>query len=307
MKGELRTTGDLIFGVLAILAILFVSLQVVLIATEHGTLCPNDGCKVVEGFLRVSSLQFNLLGLAFFASAFVLWSIRSKTFASNLLDLLLVSGAVAEGVLLNYQRVVAGVYCSYCLGIAAFVFLLLASRGPRVLGTGLCFLCIQAVLFSTLRFDVLPGGLEDIDLNHGTYAVRNCSEPEKRVYLIFSEECPHCKRVIRAMEGCSRCELHFNPLSRISEDLLPDTEKTGSYDPGINRLTLKLLGIDAVPVMIAEDPDGLTFIKGEKRIIEYIQRVCFGYDPLLEGHWSDLVTGEGGVCSTEKECSDQDR
>ncbi len=300
---DIRTMA---FGAISGAAILAIVIQLFFLLKKGEVLCLNQGCKVVEGLVNVSPVIFNLLGLGFFTAIFGLWIFRSKKSCADLLDLVLLSGAVAEGILINYQRVVAGTFCSYCILIALLIFLLLVLRNFRLFSLGLSFLFVQALFFNVLRFDPLPSELKDLDLDKGTYAVRSCSSPEKQVYLIFSEDCPHCKRVIEALRGCSRCEFHFNPVSKINNEILPDITKMPSYNPLVNRLTLKLLGIESIPVIIAKDANGLTFIKGDKQIIQYVQEVCFSYNPLLEEHWSDFGSGDDGVCSfeNEKECED---
>ncbi len=152
-------------------------------------------------------------------------------------------------------------------------------------------------MFSLLSFDTAKNPLRGLTLDDGTYAVRRCSDPVKQLYLIFSEDCHHCYKVIEALEGCTRCEFHFNPIKEISAGLLPGLSPNEKFLPEINTATLKILGIDTVPVLIAKDHDGLTFIEGERNIINYIQNTCFQEIPSLDGNPGDLFETEDGVCS----------
>ena len=79
-------------------------------------------------------------------------------------------------------------------------------------------------------------------------------------------------------------------------------------------MALKLSGIDTIPVLIARNVDGLTFIRGEKNIITFIQNTCFqatssidpqkapshGFQAIsLKGHLPDFL--QGG-CSVNVPC-----
>ena len=101
------------------------------------------------------------------------------------------------------------------------------------------------------------------------------SDPVKQMYLVFSEDCPHCHKVIEALRGCTKCEFHFNPVKGINREVLPGLDHNEAYSPRINTMALKLSGIDTIPVLIARNVDGLTFIRGEKNIITFIQNTCF--------------------------------
>ncbi len=160
----------------------------------------------------------------------------------------------------------------------------------------------KIAIFSMLSFDTGKNVLAGLTLDDGTFAIRSCSEPEKRLYLLFSEDCPHCKNVLRALQGCTRCEFHFNPVSRIDSLMLPDIQPNPSYKPEVNVITLKMLGINAIPVLIDKRDDGMIFVKGDKNIIEYIEKSCFPKNVLLEQEEFLLQPSDDGVCSELKSC-----
>jgi len=111
------------------------------------------------------------------------------------------------------------------------------------------------------------------------------------VYLVFSTTCPHCAEVLRALESCNSCNFHFNPIDQIAGLDLPGVERSASYDPGVNRGLLALLGIEEVPVLLVPGPEGMSIIRGEKRIIAYISAECFRASPVLNIDPSRLLGG----------------
>ncbi|RPI50167.1 MAG: hypothetical protein EHM49_08895 [Deltaproteobacteria bacterium] len=247
----------------------------------------------------IPPFYFNLLGAAYFFAIFCIALITKQGSGTEplLLRILLVSGLAAEGILLGYQIFVANVFCSYCLIIFVLVLILNGLMGLRQLTLGLVTIVVQLVMFSLLSFEATKDHLHGLTLDNGTYAVRRCSDPVKQLYLIFSQDCPHCYKVIGALEGCTRCEFHFNPIKEIDVGLLPGLSPNRKFLPEINTATLKILGIDTVPVLIARDHDGLTFIEGEQNIINYIRNTCFQKIPSLDGNTGDFFETEDGVCS----------
>ncbi len=293
---KLRSLQGVIY--LSLLACVIIIAQALLIIFRGEAFCVNEGCRIVEALTLIPPFYFNLLGAAYFFAIFcvaIITKYRSGT--EPLLRIVLISGLAAEGILLGYQIFVANVFCSYCLLIFLLVVILNSLMGLRQLTLGLVTIVAQLVVFSLLNFDTAKDPLRGLTLDNGTYAVRRCSDPVKQLYLIFSEDCPHCYKVIEALEGCTRCEFHFNPIKEISADLLPGLSPNENFLPEINTAALKILGIDTVPVLIAKDHDGLTFIQGERNIINYIQNTCFREMPLLDGNLEDPFETEDGACS----------
>ena len=283
---------------LSLLACIIIIAQALLIVFKGEAFCVNEGCRTVEALTLIPPFYFNLLGAAYFFSIFctaLITKQRSRT--EPLLRIVLVSGLAAEGMLLGYQIFVANVFCSYCLLIFLLVVILNSLMGLRQLTLGLVTIVAQLIMFSLLNFDTAKDPLHGLTLDNGTYAVRRCSDPIKQLYLIFSEDCPHCYKVIEALEGCTRCEFHFNPIKKIGSDLLPGLSPNENFLPEINTAALKMFGIDTVPVLIAKDYDGLTFIEGKQNIINYIQNTCFREMPSLGGNLKDPFETEDGACS----------
>ncbi|MBW1963836.1 MAG: hypothetical protein JRI40_01250 [Deltaproteobacteria bacterium] len=283
---------------LSLLTCVIIIAQALLIIFKGEAFCVNEGCKIVEALTLIPPFYFNLLGAVYFLAVFCTALItKQRSGTEPLLRIVLISGLAADGILLGYQIFVANVFCSYCLLVFLLIVILNILMGFRQLALGLAIIVVQLFMFSLLRFEAAEDQLRGLTLDKGTYAVRRCSETIKQLYLIFSEDCPHCYKVIEALEGCTRCEFHFNPIKKISADLLPGLSPNDKYIPQINAAALKMLGIDTVPVLIARDHDGLTFIEGERNIINYIQNTCFQEMPSLDGNPEDPFEIEDGACS----------
>ena len=283
---------------LSLLTCVIIIAQALLIIFKGEAFCVNEGCKIVGASTLISPFYFNLLGATYFLAVFCAALItKQRSGAEPLLRIILISGLAADGILLGYQIFVANVFCSYCLLVFLLIFILNILMGFRQLALGLAITVVQLFMFSLLRFEAAEDQLRGLTLDKGTCAVMRCSETIKQLYLIFSEDCPHCYKVIDALAGCTRCEFHFNPIKKISADLLPGLSPNDKYLPQINAAALKILGIDSVPVLIAKDHDGLTFIEGERNIINYIQNTCFQEMPSLDGNLEDPFETEDGACS----------
>ncbi len=286
---------------LAGVGLLLTAAQIFIILLWGQPACINTGCKIVEEAVSLSPLYFNLIGLIYFISLFassILNMLSGR--ASSAVAMLLLSGLAVEGVLVGYQTFVLQTFCSYCLTIFGILVVINLLQGSRHAASAAgCFLG-PFVLMSLLTADVSS---KNVNLDMGTYAVKRCNKPEKELYLIFSKDCPHCQKVLKTLEGCTRCQFHFNPIKKIDSLILPDLEHMKNYDPRINVATLRILGINQIPVLIDKTNDGLLFIKGDRAIIEYVERSCFPSSALPEPSLEELLGGQGeeGVCSMESE------
>jgi uncharacterized membrane protein len=268
------------------------AIQAALLFGRGKAICFNEGCRVVEALTRVPPLYINLAGLGFFLAAAALgWRAPASKPARRLLSLLLLAGVAAEGVLFSYQSFVAKAFCAWCLSVFALVVLLNVLAGARqALGAAAVFTASLAA-FSILSFGVIPPPAGGRALDGGTYGVRRCAAPAKQVYLVFSSSCPHCAEVLRTLESCNSCNFHFNPIDQIAGLDLPGVERAASYNPGVNRALLALLGIEEVPVLLVPGPEGMSVIRGEKRILAYIGAECFRASPVLNIDPSRLLGG----------------
>ena len=277
---------------LALLGALGAAIQSLLLLARGKAICLNEGCRVVEGLTRVPPLVINLAGLGFFlATAVLAWRAPASAVARRLLGVLLLAGIAVEGVLFGYQFFVAKAFCAWCLAVFALVVLLNLLAGARQALGAAAVLAASLAAFSALSFGVIQPAAGGRALDGGTYGVRRCAAPAKQVYLVFSSTCPHCAEVLRALESCNSCNFHFNPIDQIAGLDLPGVERSASYDPGVNRGLLALLGIEEVPVLLVPGPEGMSVIRGEKRILAYIRAECFRASPVLNIDPSRLLGG----------------
>lgn len=274
-----RRTGAI---VLALLGATGAAVQAGLIISGGQAVCLNDGCRIIEGLTRLPPQFINLAGAGFFlvAAVLTLRASGSKS-ARRRLGVLLLAGIAAEGVLFGYQGFVAKTFCSWCLVVLALVALLNILGGWRQAFRATAVFVASLVAFSALRFGVVQSTTGGRALDGGTWGVHRCAAPAKQLYLIFSSTCPHCAEVIRTLESCNSCNLHFNPIDQFDGLDLSGVERLASYDPGVNRGLLALLGIDEVPVLLAPSPEGFSVIRGGERILAFIRAECFRAAPLL--------------------------
>ena len=305
---------DRIQRYIAMAASAVTALQSLLILVGLSTICLSEGCHIVEKLTVVSPLYLNLGGLIYFQAVF--WTLRSNARKPagrfDWAAILLLAGMAADSVLLAYQLFVARTLCIYCVLIFAVVLTLNLLHGFRQSARALAV--STAVVASFLVLFFLPTGItpRNFALEQGVYAVRTCSQPSKQIYLIFSSNCVHCQNVLQALENCSSCDLFLNPVDRIATPPMEGIEIRPGYSPAVNRILLAQFGIEEVPVLIARSGDGLDFVKGEKRIVEYVQQACFTQDPLLyldkpasEKESINVFTQEPGECSVQLDCNPQ--
>jgi hypothetical protein len=303
--------------ILALIASLVVAVQILYNLVTGSAICVNDGCEFVETLTALSPLYFNILGFAYFQMVF--WSLRffknRSAHGFDLPGLLLLAGLAVEGVLLAYQLFVAHVVCGYCILIFLFVIVLNLVRSHVQLISGLTILLAIIFSFSLLTFMPVRVFSQLYSLNNGIYGVKSCAEPSKKIYLIFSSDCSHCVNVIQALDNCNSCDLYLNPIEELNGFKIDGIELSPSYSPEVNRLMLAILGINEVPVLVVKEATGFSFIKGEKKILSYVRNACFNqqrvlyFDQSLDstGKEMTILTEDGGECTLDIDCDDQNR
>jgi uncharacterized membrane protein len=290
---------------ISLFATMFVAFQIAYTISKGESFCVNEGCKIVELMTTLPPMYLNVLGLCFFILVFLLTLMTSGRFiGETFLRLFLILGITGDTIAICYQIYVAKTMCIYCCFVFLFIFLLNLIAGTRqtILSAGI--IASQLFFFSFFSFGSQITALGNFSIYDGTYAVKTCEKPIKRVFLLFSEDCPHCHNVLEELKNCTACEFHFNPVKEISSAILPGLSPISTYRPEINVTALNILGIKNIPVLIVENTDGLTFIKGDKKIINFIKQSCmvknpfkiFEEDPLLN-------TEENGACGLEEKCS----
>ena len=312
--GDINKKAIYLQQVIALCASILTAVQSALLLVGESSICINDGCRSVDALTKVSPLYFNLMGVLYFQLVFwsLRWFNRKPGRKFDWPAIFLLAGLVGESVLLSYQLVVAKVICSYCIIVFAIVVMLNILHGRRQMAFGLAILAASLLPFSTLSFTSPNVTSDSFSLDQGVYGVKTCTHPSKQLFLIFSFECPHCINVLEALENCSSCDLYLNPIDQVAAPPLVGIDQRESYNPEINRAILSLFGIDEVPVLLAKNLNGYTFISGEDQIINYVQQACYTEDPLMylessmpEKNKIDLFTESNDECSVEINCEEK--
>ena len=300
--------------VIALGATLLTAVQTVLPLVGQSAVCLNDGCQTVDELTKVSPIYLNLMGVVYFQLVFwsLRWFYRKPGRKIDWPAIFLLAGLVGESVLLSYQLVVAQIICSYCIIVFSIVVLLNILQGRRQIAYGLAILVASILPFITLSFTATNASSDSFSLDQGVYGVKTCTHPSKQLFLIFSFDCPHCINVLEALENCSSCDLYLNPIDQVASPPLVGIDQREAYDPQINRAILSLFGIEEVPVLLAKNMNGYTFISGENQIINYVQQACYSEEPLLylesrmpEKNKIDLFMESNDECSIEINCEEK--
>lgn len=265
----------MIQAIISFLASMLTAVQVVLELRGAKGLCFNNGCEIVESMTKVSPLVFNVAGLLFFQTLFWLFLLgkNGSEYWLKLARLLLLAGLAAEAVLVFFQYSIATVFCSYCLVIFTVIVLLNLCGGPHQLVRGMViFIAVLAACFS-LQFSPDSTG-RGTSLDSGSLAMLNGKRDGVMLYLFFSASCSHCEKVIEAIDADNVCTVRFNPIERIEKFAIANMVRFADYDPEVNRTLLQSLSINEVPVLMAKAGDETQILKGEKRIMEYLQKTC---------------------------------
>lgn len=259
----------------ALAASLLIGIQLALIAWQGEAACFNEGCRIVEGLTRVSPFVFNLFGLLFFLFIGLLAAfVRNRPLAARFLALLLLAAMAGEGVLLAYQYHVALAWCSYCLVIFGLVALCNLIVGLRQLFTAAVLVVAVNIIFALLRFEPAPQAARDSGLAAGTAAVRPGTADGRNVFLIYSKDCPHCLALLQKLPGFAACTIRLNPVGDPPPLDIPGLERMTDFQPEKNLQLLRMLQIDAVPVLVAPENGGYRILRSESDIASYLQANC---------------------------------
>ena len=307
--------GHRIMRMLALVASLFAAAQVMFILASGSIICLNEGCRVVENLTLVSPLYLNIIGFIFFQIIFwlSLRVSRNPDQQSDVLSLSLISGLTFSSALLAYQLFFVHAFCGYCLLIFGFVYIMNVCYGRKQWLSGTVILTVIIFSFSILNFMPTEVFSKFYSLKNAAYGHKSCDAPTKEVFLIFSSNCSHCTNVIQELTNCNSCDLYLNPIDKIDAFKTAGIQLNPDYSPGLNRLILKVLEIDTVPVLISKSQEGYRFIKGEKKIINYVRHACFTQDNVLYLDDSfvsgeddvSVITEEEGECSIEIDCENK--
>ncbi|CAG35450.1 vitamin K epoxide reductase family protein [Desulfotalea psychrophila] len=291
--------------IIVLIGILVTGTQTALIFFGEQAICFNEGCAVVESFTKVPPVIFNLAGCLYFLLIFYTFC-RARSGSDGwrqLASLLLLAGMAAEGVLVAFQYYIVDIFCSYCLIICSLVFALNLIAGLKQFCRGIVAFVAVLVAFSVLQFSS-PGG--NISLEGGVYARLAGDSGAKKMYLFFSETCPHCEEVIATINESNTCEIAFNPVGVITDFPLENAVVKDGYRAEGNVAFLASLGIREIPVLVITGPGGAEVLKGKNRIDDYLDKNCRGQfsgeSSALESRMSSVLSdGETDFLFLEEE------
>jgi hypothetical protein len=186
----------------------------------------------------------------------------------RIVHLLLLAGLAAEGVLVGFQQVVAGAFCTYCLIVLGFVVLLNLLAGIKQLMAGALLFGVVVLAFSSLEYTHSQKSSQAT--KEGVFASKISSSPVETVYLFFSSTCNHCQRVLEVMRNTASISMHFNPIDTLSSLDVSGAALNPKYSPAANKALLTSLGIDEIPVLLVRTTTGFSIIKGESACIAFL-------------------------------------
>jgi uncharacterized membrane protein len=291
----------------ALAASVITALQILIRLITGSSVCLSAGCKIVESLTAIPPFYLDVLGIIFFQTIFwLLYHLKPKSVLDiDIVGLVLAAGLVFDSTLVAYQVFVAHTLCIYCLTVYAFTIVLNMLYGLRQMAIGVVIVSAVGLSFCILTFFPIGATSKTYSLKNASYAVKSCSSPTKEIYLIFSSDCPHCQEVIETLNNCNSCDLYLNPIDSVTALNISGLELNAHFAPEINRLILKVLAIDSVPVLVVKEAEGYRFIKGENTIINFVRRACFTHDEVLYFDESPLSTDQEITVYTEEdeECS----
>jgi len=252
---------------LALFASVLIAGQIGFTLYQGTPFCLNEGCKIVGKLTKVSPLVFDVAGLVFFQVVY--WGLRSARGEMRRLPqfikILLLTALAVEAVLIGFQYLVAQAFCAYCLGIFAFIVLLNLLLGLRQIVPGMLIFAATALALISLNLSQSTPGKQAFTA--GVFATRPGLSTSPEHYLFYSSTCAHCEKVIASLKNNARATISFNPIDQVTTIDLPNTTRTASYSPVLNKALLTSLGIDEIPVLMTRTLDGWIIRRGEAAIL----------------------------------------
>lgn len=239
--------------------------------------CPNEGCRIVDEQSPLSPIVTNVGGLLYFAILFLLFRAARKRpegggAARFLLAPCMLAGMAAEGVLSIFQ-VQTGAFCAYCCTILAGLFLINLCLGKRQALNAIFTFCGVAVAAFLLTSPKGEGPIAAAQsIRAGTQFVKTGPEGSDIRYFFFKESCKYCKPVLDELMQDNNATLRLNPLAELKKMEFPEATPQSVFVPEANRLFLRGLGINSVPVLLVQRANGsMSLYMGVSQIGEYLQ------------------------------------
>ena len=205
---------------------------------NHSSLCAAEGCKIAGELLRFNPIFLNYFGIAGTLLLAIFGYLSLKNSWAGKLFFTLLYGAIAfEATILGYQFFANPEPCVFCMGIFSSLVLIALVNAPKNFITPLA---VAMAIIAGLSSIAIP---------------KNQSFMQKEgLYLIHSDNCPHCKKVKAYFE---KEHINYTPL----------TIKEASA-----RGFLKYMNVTSIPVLVNKGSEQTTIIVGDHKIITHYEQ-----------------------------------
>jgi hypothetical protein len=146
--------------------------------------------------------------------------------------------------------------------------------GLRQLFSGVVLVAAVNIIFVLLRFEPAVVDAQGGGLAAGTAAIRPGPMDGRGVFIIYSNDCPHCMTLLRKLPGLTDCTVRLNPIGEPPPDDIQGLEHMSYYQPEMNLRLLRMLQIDTVPVLVVPDNGEYRIIRSESGIEAYFAANC---------------------------------
>ncbi|MCB4746347.1 MAG: hypothetical protein LGB68_04220, partial [Sulfurovum sp.] len=228
---------------------------------HHTSLCDATGCKLAGELLRFKSIYLNYIGLlgTLLLALFGGLSLRNERFKYYFQTLLF--GALAfETTLFSYQVASNPEPCVFCMGVlgSLFIIALLEARHNLLLPISIA----GAISISIATLGIFQ--------NQSVLV-------QKGLYLIYSDTCPHCKKVKKYF---AQHHIDYTSLSVV--------------DPSA-RAVLKYFDIDKIPVLIDKNTHNYNVIVGDSAIIKHFDHENLAHSAVSNTPSKDILTSPSSI------------
>lgn len=219
---------------LPFLLLIYIAIETYL-KLNHSSLCNATGCKLAGELLRFNPIYLNYVGIAAVTLLSIVGILSLKNKMMEKFFFIILYGAVAfEATILGYQFLVNPEPCIFCMGIFSSLLLI------GLLSDIKNFLRLGAVAFAVF-----------IGLSTLAVSKNKAFLTEQKTYLIYSETCPHCHKV---MDYFKEHQIAYTPIS---------------VREASARNFLKFAGITSIPVMIDKSTPNILMLVGDHDIITH--------------------------------------
>ena len=238
---------------------------------NHSSLCHSTGCLLADNLLKFDSLYLNYVGIAIsIVIALIGWLSHKRSLNKKFFYLILFASLAFETIMLGYQYFVSPEMCIFCMGIYAFLLVMLLSASWRHFIIAL-FIFTSSII--ALSFLAIPKS-EAFVLKDGNY-------------LIQSPTCEHCKKV--------KSYLNENSISFTKLEI-DDIEA---------RNFVTFLNFSTIPMLIVKDGKNVQIVNGDSDIIKFFSKQNGNKEDGVVFEESISVTGENSSLLYEDEGKDE--